>query len=139
MDLQFINKLSEEEIISLLNKTRNNAPYPIDSIVVMTEDEKNGMQNKTIAACISRGKTWPDGNDLISVYYLNDFNIAVSSVLDGYYLKDDEDITRIFREFMTLRFGEEYIQAFYDNELRKANESTKELISVLEKETKSRT
>lgn len=109
MPLEFINRLSKDQLIDLINFSCYR-PFPTVDRVTSSNiiDETSGRQYLKVTA-------WKS-NHPICTFYIDDFEIkGFSNGLSGYY--NDE-----LREYLASIFENEYIEAlrlYYDREIER--------------------
>lgn len=132
--LQFLNKLSKEEIKELINMSIASVNDQIadqefhtryvDYVSILNEFDrvdKNGNQYMLVT-------TMSQGNFIGSPYEISDFHMAALNYINSHLTKDFSNVLKVF---MTKKFGIEYIQALHDLRVQEADEEFLKLSQYL--------
>lgn len=134
MNLQFLNQLSEEEILILINlciasineqiKEPELETRYVDYISIYSGEDSRDMNGNQYAYVT----TGSNGNYIGSPYEISDFNMTAVNHVNPHLSKD---FSNVLKEFMTKRFGMPYIQALHDLRVQEADAESKELSQYL--------
>lgn len=140
MELRYITRLGELDFIELIN------------FCIAKQNKRNmerGSSISDLAASSVVIHDEPDRRDLAGERYFWVCSYDGARVLDGYVIKDFDmaidnvgvnrretaaDYTASMREFMTKRFGKEYIKAVYEHQVLEAEKEMNRLLECLPKE-----
>lgn len=140
MELEYITRLGESGFIELIN------------FCIAKQNERNMERGKFVQESVVSGVTindepdrrdlageryfWVrsfDGNRVLNGYVVKDFDMAIDNV-GAYGRETAADYTASMREFMTKRFGKEYIKAVYKHLVLEAEKEMNRLLDTLPKE-----
>lgn len=125
MDLEFLDKLTEEEIIELIY-------YCISCKKEFTELKEVKINNITLWNETDRrdinGNRYVIIHSLVGKYKANDFYMSSENDINPHL---NIDFSSQLREFMTRKFGERYIKAFYDMQVQEAKIESERLTDYL--------
>lgn len=125
MDLEFLNKLTEEEIIELIY-------YCISSKKDFEELKGVKINKVTLWNEVDRkdinGNRYVIIHSLVGSFKANDFYMSSENMVNPHL---NTDFSSQLREFMTRKIGERYIKAFYDMQMQEAKIESERLTDYL--------
>lgn len=140
MELSYITRLGKTEFIDLINFciTKQNeknvergsfsSDTTVSNVVVHDEPDRRDLAGERYFWVCSY-----DGVRVLNGYVIKDFDMAIDNVgING--RETAADYTASMREFLTKRFGKEYIKAVYQHQVQEAEKEMNRLLECLPKE-----
>lgn len=140
MELGYITRLGKTEFIDLINfcitkqneKNVERGSFSLDttvsSVVVHDESDRRDLAGERYFWVCSY-----DGARVLNGYVIKDFDMAIDNIgING--RETATDYTASMREFLTKRFGKEYIKAVYQHQVQEAEKEMNRLLECLPKE-----
>lgn len=137
-DLQFLNQLSEGEILALINRcvlsenqeieTAELKEHYVNCVSFYDEfDRRDEKGNQYIYVTTMTHEI--DGMSRIGMSYeISDYSMRSLNFVNPHLSKD---YSHILKAFMTQKFGKDYIQALYDMKVQEAMQEYQELEQYL--------